>query len=104
MGSQFKTFYQWVFEYGKGEKTVKALPLDMAVALWTVLLKDRFVHLDAWLTFVQEQYKRSIPKDTWNMLLDFSRQVNADFTNYDADGAWPVVIDEFTEHMKAKKQ
>merc|ERR1712100_74250 len=57
--SQFKVFYQWVFEYGKGEKTAKALQLDMAVALWSVLLKDRFQLLPLWLQFVQEEFKKS---------------------------------------------
>lgn len=42
--------------------------LDVAVAYWQLLLKGRFKHLDLWLQFVQEEYGKSISRDTWNLV------------------------------------
>jgi len=99
---EFKEVYRFTFNFAKG--TARNLNFDSARALWEILLKGRFPFLDQWLDFCDGlETKTDITKDTWNMLQEFNTLTRGKIENYVDDGAWPVMIDEFVEHLKNKK-
>ena len=49
------------------------------------------------LSFLPENAITRITADQWNSFLEFSLSVGEDFTGYDEDAAWPLLMDEFVE-------
>ncbi|CAG9864034.1 unnamed protein product [Phyllotreta striolata] len=96
----FKDLYRFTFCFGLDSASgQRILPTDMAVILWRLVftIKEPPI-LGRWIGFLERhQNIRGIPKDTWNMFLNFSEHVGSDLSCYDDTEAWPSLFDDFVE-------
>lgn len=98
----FRKVYNYAFLFGR-QTGQRSLALEAAIELWRLLLSNRSSLLEQWIQFLQERHNKTISRDTWNLFLDFNNQVNMDLQNYDPEGAWPILIDEFVEYKKQQQ-
>eukprot|EP00695_Tsukubamonas_globosa_P003928 TRINITY_DN920_c0_g1_i1.p1 TRINITY_DN920_c0_g1~~TRINITY_DN920_c0_g1_i1.p1 ORF type:complete len:280 (+),score=105.98 TRINITY_DN920_c0_g1_i1:60-842(+) len=98
---KFKSFYNFCFDFCKAPGA-RSLPPDAAIDTFAKLLKGRYKHLDLWLEFLKTVYNKAVGKDTWQQFLEFTRTIDESFSNYDTDGAWPIVLDDFVDYAKPK--
>lgn len=104
--------FRQVYSYSFGlslDENQKSLPAEVACALWKVLLSPTttstndesfsfgYAHLDRWLEFVRGG--RAVSRDTWNLFLDF---IQIPLEQYDPNGAWPVLIDDFVATLTTR--
>ncbi|KAF5271222.1 hypothetical protein FQA39_LY08229 [Lamprigera yunnana] len=97
----FKDLYRFTFKFGLDSVIgQRILPSDMAVVLWKLVFTVREPPiLNRWLNFLDNRpVIRGIPRDTWNMFLNFSETVGNDLSSYDDNEAWPSLFDDFVEY------
>lgn len=99
-GELFKDLYRFTFRFGLDVVSgQRILPADMAIVLWRLVFT---IHepplLSRWLKFLECHHVRGIPKDTWNMFLNFVESIGDDLGAYDDAEAWPSLFDDFVEY------
>lgn len=101
----FKDLYRFTFRFGlDAESGQRILPSDMAICLWRLVFSAcEPPILSRWLFFLENHpHVRGIPRDTWNMFLNFSEAVGDDLSSYDDTEAWPSLFDDFVEFENDK--
>ncbi|XP_061347398.1 defective in cullin neddylation protein AAR3 [Gastrolobium bilobum] len=96
--SEFSRFYDFVFFMCR-ENGQKNITVSRAVTAWKLVLAGRFPLLHPWCDFVEKNQRYNISEDTWQQVLAFSWCTRDNLEAYDPEGAWPVLIDDFVEHM-----
>ena len=97
----FKDLYRWTYKFGLDTETgQRTLPVDMAISLWRLVFsQNEPAILDRWLDYLEKHSEvRGIPKDTWDMFLNFTEVVGEDLSTYDDTEAWPSLFDDFVEY------
>ncbi|XP_077979453.1 DCN1-like protein 3 [Glandiceps talaboti] len=104
--TKFKDLYRFTFTFGLDlEGGQRSLPCDIAIPLWKLVFTNREpAILERWIQFLLVNQIRGISKDTWNMFLNFTEVVGADFTGYDDNEAWPSLFDDFVEYEMEKEK
>ncbi|MEE6514661.1 hypothetical protein FKM82_022965 [Ascaphus truei] len=99
--TNFKLIYRYAFDFAR-EKDQRSLDMNTAKCMLGLLLGKAWPLFPVFNQFLEQSKYKVINKDQWCNVLEFSRTINLDLGNYDEDGAWPVLLDEFVEWYKEK--
>ena len=62
-----------------------------------MLTEQRAPHLKLFLEFLQTSTTVRVTLDQWDSFLQFNHIVSIDLKNYEDDGAWPLLLDEYID-------
>jgi hypothetical protein len=97
----FKDFYCFLFDYLKEDSNKTVLLIDEANMVWTTLEMPRRWPLFArFTTFLTSTGVKCVNRDAWRQMLEFARVYPKSIDNFDADGAWPLLFDEFVDYLQ----
>lgn len=104
--SNFVDFYQYAFRYCLTEEKQKSIDIESICQLLDLVLGSQFrAQVDYFIEYLKAQtdYK-VINMDQWMGFYRFCNETSfPDFSNYDPDLAWPLILDNFVDWMKEKQ-
>jgi len=98
----FKDIFRYAFDFAieQGQRTLEKNSAKLMIRL---LFENRWNLVDEFVEFLDVYSKKWINRDQWNNIYEFSKHIEDDCSNYDVDGAWPVLLDEFVDYIKSKR-
>lgn len=99
----FKGIYRYAYDFAR-DKDQRSMEMETARAMLHLLLGKHWQLFSQFSQFLEQSKYKVINKDQWCNILEFSRTISHDLANYDVDGAWPVMLDEFVEWLKAERE
>ncbi|XP_010265676.1 PREDICTED: DCN1-like protein 4 [Nelumbo nucifera] len=100
----FVDFYAYAFRYCLTEEKQKSIDIESICQLLDLVLGSHFrPQVDMLIEYLKTQndYK-VINMDQWMGFLRFCNEISfPDLSNYDPDLAWPLILDNFVEWMRA---
>lgn len=100
--TSFKSIYRYAYDFAR-DKDQRSMDMETAKAMLQLLLGKHWSLFSQFSSFLDHSKYKVINKDQWCNILEFSRTINVDLSNYDVDGAWPVMLDEFVEWLKMSR-
>ena len=108
----FKRVYKQTFLLAR-QPGQKVLPLDAAIEYWRLLFSPPSLAwntpttpwLDWWIEYLENKWKKSISKDTWDQTGNFMMKCRDDEEMgwWSEDGAWPGILDEFVGFVRERR-
>ncbi|XP_046511731.1 DCN1-like protein 4 [Equus quagga] len=84
--TNFKLIYRYAFDFAR-EKDQRSLDINTAKCMLGLLLGKIWPLFPVFHQFLEQSKYKVINKDQWCNVLEFSRTINLDLSNYDEDGA-----------------
>jgi len=102
---RLKTIYRWLFGFAKSSPEQKCVDIDTAIGILNLFLAPRVSHVKSFVEFLQSHpgSVKALNLDQWTSLYEFAVTVKEDFSNYDENGAWPCVMDDYVQWRKGEK-
>ncbi|XP_057473929.1 uncharacterized protein LOC130762264 [Actinidia eriantha] len=104
--SNFADFYTYAFQYCLTEEKQKSIDIESICELLNLVLGFQFrPQVDYFVEYlkIQIDYK-VINMDQWMGFYRFCNEISfPDLCNYDDELAWPLILDNFVEWMRAKQ-
>ena len=91
----------FTFDFAKDGK--KELDTETAVGMLELLLAEKWVHFSSFEKYISEAKMQSMTRDQRMCTLDFCNIIETDMPNYDEDGAWALMLDDFVEWYKEQE-
>jgi len=102
---RLKTIYRRLFGFAKSSPEQKCVDIDTAIGILNLFLAPRVSHVKSFVEFLQSHpgSVKALNLDQWTSLYEFAVTVKEDFSNYDENGAWPCVMDDYVQWRKGEK-
>eukprot|EP00742_Colponemidia_sp_Colp-10_P002929 GILJ01003126.1.p1 GENE.GILJ01003126.1~~GILJ01003126.1.p1 ORF type:complete len:239 (+),score=19.82 GILJ01003126.1:59-775(+) len=98
----YRDFFRFSFQISR-EENEKTLDLETTCGLLNIVMGDRFPHNQLFQDFLQQSSTKRVNLDQWTNFLELCKLVKPDFSNYDPEGAWPLLLDDFATYVKNLK-
>ena len=82
----FKAIYRYAYDFAR-DKDQRSMDMETARVMLQLLLGRHWCLFSQFAKFLDQSKYKVINKDQWSNILEFSRTINSDMSNYDLDGA-----------------
>lgn len=99
---KFKEIYEFAFLWSRESTDKKVLDIETSVDMLELLLdEETYPFIGPFKIFLAQQKSyKGVNKDQWVSFLEFCKTIEEDFSNYDENASWPVMLDEFVTWVR----